>query len=676
MYLVQSKFIFCFLLLSLLVPDLKAQLLVDVKATKETVNLFKNLQHLAKTNILFGHQHATEYGRGWSGDEDRSDVKSVTGSHPAVIGFDLQHLTSSEGLQYEREKKHLAKQFADTYNRGGVITLSWHFDNPASNTSFYWRDTAIAAVPLLLKGKSHHDVYKQKLRKIADLLGTTRGNDGTLVPVIFRPFHEFDGDWFWWGRSHCTVSEFKALWQFTVSYLRDSLKVHNVLYAFSPDNNFITEAEYLERYPGNAWVDLVGMDNYGDFGRYGKYDLDAAFIKLKIVSDFALKNEKLAALTETGLEGIPDSTWWTERLLKTINREQLNLCYVLVWRNDITNPVHYYAPFPEQVSEKDFLRFFHNKYVMFENDLHAIYKTKEGVQPPVVKRFGQLSVKGNLLVNKAGEPIALKGVSFGWHNWWPRFYNKDAVNELTSKWGVTVLRAAMGVDPKGAYLDDPKKAITAVENVVKACIDKGIYVIIDWHCHTIKESEAIVFFERMATRYHKYPNIIYEIFNEPEKQSWANVKAYSEKVIAAIRKIDKKNIILVGSPHWDQDLHLVSKDPIKGFKNIMYSLHFYAASHTDWLRKRAAEAINLGLPVFVSECGGMEPTGDGPVNDYQWNQWMQFIKTKNLSWVAWSVADKEESCSMLQKTASSNGGWSEADIKNWGKMVRKYLNKK
>jgi len=350
-------------------------MLIDAKATKETKALYKNLKELSGKHILFGHQHATEYGHGWYGDENRSDVRSVTGSHPAVIGIDFSGLYGNADSIIERTKANLRKTIADTYNRGGVITVAWHFNNPVSNTNFYWNDsTASAAVKYIISGGSHHEKYKTILKTIAGLANTTKGNDGKIVPMIFRPYHEFDGDWFWWGRAHCTIEEFKSLWRFTVSYLRDSLHVHNFIYAFSPDNRFLTEEQYLERYPGDEWVDMVGVDNYGDFGRDGRYDLEAGYKKLKIVSDYAIKTNKLAAFTETGLESIPNTTWWTETLLKTLKRGDLKLSYVLVWRNDSRSLTHYYAPFPGQVSEKDFINFYNDPYTLFESDLKEIYK--------------------------------------------------------------------------------------------------------------------------------------------------------------------------------------------------------------------------------------------------------------------------------------------------------------
>ena len=348
---------------------------IDKNATKETKALNANLKKLSEKYILFGHQHATQYGHGWVGDENRSDVKSVTGSHPAVIGVDFSGLNGPSESEIEKEKTSLIKYISETYDRGGVITAAWHFNNPVSNTNFYWNDsTAIAAVKNIIPGGTHHQKYKSILKNIADVAKATKGNDGKIVPIIFRPFHELDGDWFWWGARHCTIDEFKTLWQFTVTYLKDSLQVHNFIYAFSPDNKFFTEEKYLERYPGNEFVDLVGVDNYGDFGRGGHYDLDAGYTKLKIVSDFALKNGKLAAFTETGLESIPDSTWWTNKLLKTLLRSDLKLCYVLVWRNDSKSPTHFYAPFPGQKSEKDFIDFYNSPNTFFENDLKNIYK--------------------------------------------------------------------------------------------------------------------------------------------------------------------------------------------------------------------------------------------------------------------------------------------------------------
>jgi len=350
------------------------QKLIDPAATKETKALFDNLMKLSENHTLFGHQHATEYGHGWAGDEDRSDVKSVVGSHPAVIGVDVAGFSGSDDTTIQQAKERLTKNVVDTYNRGGVTTISWHFSNPVSPGGFYWVDSvSLPAVKYIIPGGEAHEKYKKILAELADWAHGLRGKNGELVPVIFRPFHEFDGKWFWWGAAHCSRDEFVSLWRFTVSYLRDSLNVHNFIYGFSPDNLFKTEAGFLERYPGDEWVDLVGMDNYGDMGRDGRYSVDQAILKLKIVSDYAVKAGKLAAFTETGLESIPNSTWWTETLLKVMRSGDLKLCYVLVWRNDVKSPTHYYAPFPGHSSVPDFKKFYDDPYTLFESDLRDLY---------------------------------------------------------------------------------------------------------------------------------------------------------------------------------------------------------------------------------------------------------------------------------------------------------------
>jgi mannan endo-1,4-beta-mannosidase len=346
---------------------------IDRNATAGTQALFRNLQELSKEHTLFGHQHATEYGHGWSGDADRSDVKSVCGSHPAVIGVDLNGLSGWTGEQVKQNAEHLRKTVVETYNRGGVTTISWHFNNPVSNTGFNWDKKALPAVHYIIPGGEAHEKYKAILQVIATWAHSLKGADSSLAPVIFRPYHEFDGGWFWWGKSHCTRDEFITLWRFTVSYLQDSLQVHNFLYAFSPDNKFRNEKEFLDRYPGDEWVDMVGMDNYGDMGR-DRNDIETAAAKLKIISDYAIKKGKLAAFTETGLESVSNPEWWTGILLKSMQKYPVRLCYVLVWRNDTHSKTHFYAPFPGHACVPDFLKFYEDPYTLFEKDLQSIYK--------------------------------------------------------------------------------------------------------------------------------------------------------------------------------------------------------------------------------------------------------------------------------------------------------------
>ena len=286
---------------------------------------------------------------------------------------------------------------------------------------------------------------------------------------------------------------------------------------------------------------------------------------------------------------------------------------------------------------------------------------------------GHLAVSGTQLVNEKGNPLVLRGASFGWHNLWPRFYNQKAVAWIVDDWKCNVVRASMGVAIEDNYLENPEYALQCVDNVVKGAIKKGVYVLIDFHSHKKHTEEAVKFFEMMAQQYGKYPNVIYEIWNEPDYFSWKEVKEYSELVIDAIRKIDQKNIILVGSPHWCQDLHEVADDPITGRNNIMYTMHFYAGTHKQWLRDRTDAAIDKGIPVFVSECAGMEATGDGPIDEAEWKLYIDWMESRKISWIAWSISDKNESCSMLIPRASAYGKWSDDVIKKWGKVTRQTI---
>jgi endoglucanase len=297
-----------------------------------------------------------------------------------------------------------------------------------------------------------------------------------------------------------------------------------------------------------------------------------------------------------------------------------------------------------------------------------------GIAQPV-KENGLLKVSGTQLVNEKGQPVVLRGMSYGWHNWWPRFFNAGTVSWLKKDWGCTVLRAAMGVEPDGGYIKAPAWSKEKIKAVIDAAIKEGMYVIVDWHSHNIRLKEAQQFFTEIATEYGKQPNIIYEIFNEPEQQSWGDVKAYSLELIKTIRAIDPDNIILVGSPHWDQDVHLVADDPIKGYNNLMYTLHFYAATHKQQLRDRGDYAIKKGLPIFISESAGMEATGNGPLDETSWNEWITWAEKNKISWITWSISDKDETCSVLLPTASSTGNWNAKDLKLSGQKTRELIRK-
>ena len=303
-------------------------------------------------------------------------------------------------------------------------------------------------------------------------------------------------------------------------------------------------------------------------------------------------------------------------------------------------------------------------------DLHA---QSTPAQPRPVKVHGKLSVKGTQLIDEHGNPVALNGVSFGWHCWWPRFWNAGCVNWLATDWKVSVLRAAVGVDPKDGYLDNPASTKQYLDAVVQAAIKNDLYVIIDWHTEGTKPAEAKAFFTEMATKYGKHPNIIYELLNEPVNQTWPEMKDYATDVIKTIRAIDPSNVIIVGNPHWDQDIDLPAKDPITTQSNIMYTVHFYAASHGKWLRDKCDAAIKKGIPIFITESAAMQASGNGPLNVAEWQAWVDWAAKNKVSLITWSISDKNETCSMLLPSAAGDGNWKDSDLKESGRRAREML---
>lgn len=290
-----------------------------------------------------------------------------------------------------------------------------------------------------------------------------------------------------------------------------------------------------------------------------------------------------------------------------------------------------------------------------------------------VKKYGQLQVKGIQLCDKGGNPIVLRGMSYGWHNFWPRFYNENTVSWLYKDWHCSVVRAAMGIELTHGYKEDSAFAVEKIKAVVDGAIKNGIYVIIDWHSHNINLQEAKAFFSSMAKEYGNYPNILYELFNEPDYETWDEVKNYEKEVINEIRKYDPDNVILCGCPHWDQDINVVAASPLQGLTNIMYTVHFYAATHKQFLRNICDQALKKGIPIFISECAGMEASGNGAINDEEWHKWIEWAEQNKISWIAWSVSDKNETCSVLLPSADSNGNWAEKDLKESGIKAKALL---
>lgn len=297
-----------------------------------------------------------------------------------------------------------------------------------------------------------------------------------------------------------------------------------------------------------------------------------------------------------------------------------------------------------------------------------------------VAEHGQLRVDGRHIVDAKGEITSLAGPSFFWSNtgWGQeRFYTAGAVETFATDWNAGIVRAAMGAERSGSYLFDKANNAYRVATVVDAAIENGLYVIVDWHSHQAEQDieEAKRFFTTVAETYGDTPNLIYEIYNEPlDTTDWSTtVKPYAEELIKTIRAVDPDNLIIVGTTSWAQDVDTAADDPIEGASNIVYALHFYAASHKAELRNRAQYAMDKGLPLLISEWGSVTYSGDGFMDTASTLEWMEFARENNLTHLNWAVSDKNETASMFKTSAASDGGWTTEDLTPSGRLVREII---
>lgn len=333
------------------------------KRTTETEHLLTSLKNMPRHGVMFGHHDDPLYGIGWEGDEGRSDVKSVCGDYPAVMSFDLGRIElggdkSLDNITFEKIRKEIIAQ----YNRGGMSTISWHLNNPVTGSDS-WDVSDTTVVASVLPGGVNHEKFLGWLDRVADFMHSLKATDGVKIPILFRPWHEHTGSWFWWGQNLCSADEYKALWRLTYDRLCEK-KVDNLLYAYSPGSEPNTVEEYLERYPGDDIIDLVGFDCY-QFDR-------AVYIEqmnksLRILTEVAKTHDKAMAITETGYEAIPDPVWWTEVLLPLLTEYPVS--YVVMWRNARERENHYYAPYPGQVSAADFVKFYEAPETLFAKEV-------------------------------------------------------------------------------------------------------------------------------------------------------------------------------------------------------------------------------------------------------------------------------------------------------------------
>nr|UNG40281.1 glycoside hydrolase family 5 subfamily 2 [Anisarthron barbipes] len=290
-----------------------------------------------------------------------------------------------------------------------------------------------------------------------------------------------------------------------------------------------------------------------------------------------------------------------------------------------------------------------------------------------VSKHGRLSVNGIHLVNQNGEPVQLKGMALFWSIWYPQFYNQATVDGVHKGCHSNVIRAALAVDTKdGGYLKDPAGQQALIEAVVEAAIKDDIYVIVDWHEESAFNhlAQAQDFFDKISRKYGGYPNIIYEPFNEPVNAAWSSVlKPYHEAIIKTIRKNDPNNVIVLGTPNYSQDVDQAAADPITDQKNIMYTLHFYSATHKQWLRDKAQIALDKGLPIFVTEYGVVAADAQGPIDEPESHIWWDFLDKYGISYVNYDISDKDEPCSALIPGTTAEQTCDEAHLTTGGKLA-------
>lgn len=296
------------------------------------------------------------------------------------------------------------------------------------------------------------------------------------------------------------------------------------------------------------------------------------------------------------------------------------------------------------------------------------------------ERHGTLSVNGAYLMDSRGEKFQLRGMSTHGLAWFPDYVNYDTFKFLRDEWNTNCIRLAMYTHEYGGYCSggDKEQLKSLVKNGVNYATQLGMYVIIDWHVLNERsplqyKDEAVKFFDEMSKLFADNGNVIYEICNEPNSgPSWNDIKTYANEVIPVIRANDPDSVIIVGTPTWSQDIDQAAASPLE-FPNVMYALHFYAATHTDWLRNKMESCISGGLPVFVSEFGICDASGNGAVDINQANAWRELIERYNTSYMCWNLANKNESSSVIQSGCSKLYGWEDSELSAQGKWIRDWF---
>lgn len=295
-----------------------------------------------------------------------------------------------------------------------------------------------------------------------------------------------------------------------------------------------------------------------------------------------------------------------------------------------------------------------------------------------VGKYGQLSVSGTALVGENGKKFIMKGVSTHGLSWYPQYVDKKGFKNLRDKWKVNTIRLALYTEEYAGYCSggDKKQLEELVVNGVEMATDLGMYVIVDWHILSdgnpnthVKEAKA--FFKKMSKKFKKNKNVIYEICNEPNSgTTWKQIKSYAKKIIPIIRENSPKAVVVVGTPTWSQDVDIAAKSPIKKYKNLVYSLHFYSGTHKEDLRKKAKEALEAKLPVLVTEFGITDASGNGKVYKKEANRWIKFLRDNKIGFCIWNLSNKDESSALIRSNCKKTNGWANKNLTAQGKWYK------
>jgi len=295
-------------------------------------------------------------------------------------------------------------------------------------------------------------------------------------------------------------------------------------------------------------------------------------------------------------------------------------------------------------------------------------------KPPTnaVEKHGFLSVQGSRIVGQDGQAAVLRGMSLFWSQWQPDYFAPATLNWLRDDWNISVIRVPLGVHHHG-YLENPDAEKAKVELVIESAIALGLYVVVDWHAHHPEPHEASDFFSDIARKYGRFPNLIYEPWNEPAGEyAWHAIKLYHRRVIEEIRGHDPRNLVIAGTQNWCRDVDVAANDPL-AIPNTAYSLHFYAASHGHALRNKAERALRMGAALMVTEWGTCREDGNGAIDKPETNRWLNFMEKNQVGHINWSVSSRDETSAALAPGAQAHGRWGRRQISQSGHLVRQRL---